>query len=60
MDMASRFQILDKAVCISVVVMPQTILPLSATDTPQSEEKHTRCDLFYGGECDKPTWSGEI
>ena len=19
-----------------------------------------RCDLFYGGECDKPTWSGEI
>ena len=18
-----------------------------------------RCDLFYGGECDKPTWSGE-
>ena len=27
-------------------------------ETRRKEQK--RCDLFYGGESDKPTWSGEI
>ena len=47
----------------SVVVMPRTILPrrnrrcaLFATGTWKTEEEkgRKRCDLFYGGECDKP------